>query len=90
MIPSLEGWLTKAKEAPSPHEARLPTGHQPSISKSRGGGLVGNSYFSRTKKEWLYIVLLDALENSVKTEKMVQDLTAEELNTMEWIYYFKN
>ena len=23
MTPSLEGWLTKAKEAPSPHEVRL-------------------------------------------------------------------
>ena len=23
MIPSLEGWQTKAKEAPSPHEVRL-------------------------------------------------------------------
>ena len=23
MIPSLEGWPTKAKEAPSPHELRL-------------------------------------------------------------------
>ena len=23
MIPSLEGWTTKAKEAPSPHEVRL-------------------------------------------------------------------
>ena len=43
---------------------------------------MGNSYFSRTKKkEWLYIVLLDALKSSVKTEKMVQDLTTEELNT---------
>ena len=31
MIPSLKGWPTQAKEAPS-----LPTGHQPSISKSRG------------------------------------------------------
>ena len=37
MTPSLEGWPTKAKEAPSPHEVRLaPAGHQPSISKSRG------------------------------------------------------
>ena len=30
--PSLEGWPTKAKEAPSPHELRLaPAGHQLSI-----------------------------------------------------------
>ena len=35
--PSLEGLPTKAKEDPSPHEMRLsPTGHQPSISWSRG------------------------------------------------------
>ena len=34
---SLEGLPTKAKEDPSPHEMRLfPTGHQPSISWSRG------------------------------------------------------
>ena len=24
MIPSLEGWSTKAKEAPFPHEVRMP------------------------------------------------------------------
>ena len=49
MTPSLEGWLTKAKEAPSPHGVRLASldtnpvlqslgeaGHQPSISKSQG------------------------------------------------------
>ena len=30
MIPSLEGWPTKPKEAPSPHEVKTdPTGHQP-------------------------------------------------------------
>ena len=35
--PSLEELPTKAKEDPSPHELRLsPTGHQPSISLSRG------------------------------------------------------
>ena len=35
MIPSLEGWPTKPKEAPSPHEVKTdPTGHQPNyISK---------------------------------------------------------
>ena len=27
---------SKAKEAPSLHEVRLPTGHQPSISMSQG------------------------------------------------------
>ena len=37
MTPSLETLPTKAKEDPSPHEMRLsPTGHQPSISWSRG------------------------------------------------------
>ena len=35
VTPSLEGWPTKAKEAPSPHEVRLtPAGHQPSILMS--------------------------------------------------------
>ena len=35
--PSLEGFPTKAKEDPSPHEMRLsPADHQPSISWSRG------------------------------------------------------
>ena len=35
--PFLEGLPTKAKEDPSPHEMILsPTGHQPSVSWSRG------------------------------------------------------
>ena len=33
---SLEGWPTKAKNAPSPHEVRHPAGHQPSILVSPG------------------------------------------------------
>ena len=37
VIPSLKGWSTKAKEAPSPHDIRLnPAEHQPSISMSQG------------------------------------------------------
>ena len=37
MTPSLEGWPTKAKEAPSPHEVRLaPLDTNPVFSKSRG------------------------------------------------------
>ena len=37
MIPSLEGWPTKTKEAPSPHEVKTdPAGHQARISKFRG------------------------------------------------------
>ena len=40
MTPSLQAWPTKAKEEPSPHEARHPTGHQPSISKSWGEQLL--------------------------------------------------
>ena len=36
MTPSLEGWPTKAKEAPSPHEVRLaPLDTNPVFSKSR-------------------------------------------------------
>ena len=39
--PSLEGFPTKAKEDPSPHEMSLsPAGHQPSISWSRGNIIV--------------------------------------------------
>ena len=34
VTPSLESSITKAKEAPSPKTG--PTGHQPSISMSRG------------------------------------------------------
>ena len=37
MTPSLEGWPTKTKEAPSPHEVRLaPLDTTPVFSKSRG------------------------------------------------------
>ena len=37
VTPSLEGWSSKAREEPSPHEVRHgPTGHQPSISMSLG------------------------------------------------------
>ena len=45
MIPSLEGWLTNAKEAPSPRGKIDPAGHQPSISMSRGyiSALLGNN-----------------------------------------------
>ena len=37
MIPSLEGWPTKAKEAPSPHEVRLaPLDTNPVFQNLRG------------------------------------------------------
>ena len=37
MTPSLEGSLTNAKEAPSPHGGKTgPAGQQPSISMSQG------------------------------------------------------
>ena len=37
MTPSLEGWPTKAKEAPSPHEVRLtPLDTNPVFLMSRG------------------------------------------------------
>ena len=40
-IPPLEGWSTKAKEAPSPPWGKTdPAGHQPSISMSKGWYLV--------------------------------------------------
>ena len=44
MTPSLEGWPTKAKEGPSPHEVRLaPLGTNP-VFQSLGG---------KQKDEWL-------------------------------------
>ena len=37
MIPSVEGWPTKAKEAPSPHEVRLaPLDTNPVFQNLRG------------------------------------------------------
>ena len=36
MTPSLEGWSTKAKEAPFFHGKTDPAGHQPSIVMSWG------------------------------------------------------
>ena len=63
--PSLEGFPTKAKEDPSPHEMSLsPAGHQPSISWSRGNIIVIiiiviiittiSKYFYRIKVSALY------------------------------------
>ena len=41
MIPSLEGWPTKAKEAPSPHKVRLaPLDTNPVFSKSQGNQMI--------------------------------------------------
>ena len=37
MIPSLEGWPTKAKEAPSPHEVRMSPLDTNSVFQSLGG-----------------------------------------------------
>ena len=38
MIPSLEGWPTKAKEAPSPHEVRMSLLDTKPVFQSLGGG----------------------------------------------------
>ena len=38
VIPSLEGWPTKAKEAPSPHEVRLASLDTNPVFQSLGGG----------------------------------------------------
>ena len=44
MTPSLEGWPTKAKEAPSPHEVRLaPLGTNPVFQSNLSLG--GKSFF---------------------------------------------
>ena len=37
MIPSLEGWPTKAKEAPSPHEVRMSPLDTNPVFQSLGG-----------------------------------------------------
>ena len=37
VIPSLEGWPTKAKEAPSPHEVRVAPLDTNPVSQSLGG-----------------------------------------------------
>ena len=56
MTPSLEGWPTKAKEAPSPQEVRLaPLDNNP-VFQSLGGRdflilLYNNLFFSLTYKE---------------------------------------
>ena len=42
MIPSLEGWPTKAKEAPSPHEVRMSPLDFNSVFQSLGGEKVNN------------------------------------------------
>ena len=41
MIPSLEGWPTKAKEAPSPHEVRMSLLDTNPVFQSLGVGGVG-------------------------------------------------
>ena len=41
MTPSLEGWPTKAKEAPSPHEVRLAPLYTNPVFQSLGGNSAG-------------------------------------------------
>ena len=57
MTPSLEGWPTKAKEAPSPQEVRLAPLDTNSVFQSLGGDflilLYDNLFFSLTYKEQL-------------------------------------
>ena len=59
MTPSLEGWSTNAKKAPSPHEVRLTLlEHQPSITMSwgylnvKGGYLFSSHSFCYFLVEW--------------------------------------
>ena len=46
MIPSLEGWPTKAKEAPFPHEVRLAPLDTNPVFHSRGSKRLGSEYAS--------------------------------------------
>ena len=50
MIPSLEGWPTKAKEAPSPHEVRLTPLDTNPVFQNLGGGIVKRSIRENLKK----------------------------------------
>ena len=57
--PSLEGLPTKAKEDPSPHEMRLcPTGHQLSISWSRGNYYYDYYYYYHYYYYYYYYYLI--------------------------------
>ena len=50
MTPSLEGWSTKAKEAPSPHEVRLALLDTNPVFQSLGDSdLVNNEILKKTK-----------------------------------------
>ena len=63
MIPSLEGLPTKAKEAPSPHEVRLPHWTPTQYIKDSGEAIVGVSTKNRNGEimlkyvTWIEIVL---------------------------------
>ena len=50
MIPSLEGWPTKAKEAPSPHEVRLTSLDTNPVFQCVGDARVYNSTRYRREK----------------------------------------
>ena len=55
MTPSLEGWPTKAKEAPSPHEVRLAPLHTNPVFQSLGGDLIRGGYdFEETIIKFYY------------------------------------
>ena len=48
MIPSLEGWQTKAKEAPSPHEVRLAPLDTNTVFQNLGGVGWGGGILDQT------------------------------------------
>ena len=49
MTPSLEGWPTKAKEAPSPHEVRLALLDTNPVLQSLGGKLRTKELLAKIK-----------------------------------------
>ena len=60
MIPSLEGWPTKAKEAPSPHEVRLtPLDTNPVLH------CLGDKCFQCLRDLWQELKLASELESDL-------------------------
>ena len=56
MTPSLEGWSTKAKEAPSPHEVRLARLDTNPVFQNLGDG---PTPWGRPKLRWKDVVIAD-------------------------------
>ena len=74
MIPSLEGWPTKAKEAPSPHEVKLAPLDTNPVFQNLGGGPGSNSikksYIVEIKEALIREVIVVIQEEEEKTEEI--------------------